>query len=155
MTTALLPGSYDPFTNGHLDLVRRTRVFADRVLVAVGTNINKTYAYDTAIRIAMIRAATADLTGVDVVEMDGLLIDLALREGADLVVKGVRDGADLAWEYTQAAVNREIGDVETVFLPTRGELAHISSSVVRELAHWGLDVSRYVPGPVAALMGDN
>ncbi|QWW18907.1 pantetheine-phosphate adenylyltransferase [Schaalia sp. 19OD2882] len=155
MTTAVLPGSFDPFTVGHLDLAERALTFCDRLVVAVGVNSAKTPLFDVEKRMRMVRAATGHLAGVEVVAMDALLVDLCSQVGADMVVKGVRDGADVTWESTQAAVNRDLGGPETVWLPTRGELSHVSSSVVRELLRWGLDVSRYVPGPVVELVGDN
>lgn len=155
MTTALLPGSFDPFTVGHLDLVRRATAFADRVVIAVGTNRAKTPFLSATDRRDLIRRATADIPGIDVVIMEGTTIALAQQVGATIIVKGVRDGADVAWENAQAAVNREMGGIDTIYLPTRPELAHISSSVVRELYFWGMDISRYVPPAIAEQLRNN
>lgn len=155
MTTAVLPGSFDPPTIGHLDLIRRAARLADDVVVAVGTNPAKTPRFTPVERVAFLREALGDLEGVRVGVVEGLLVDFCRAQGATLVVKGIRDAADISWETTQATVNREIGGVETVFLPTRPELMHVSSSIVKELASWGLDVSRYVPPAVARALADN
>lgn len=155
MTTAVIPGSFDPVTVGHLDIIQRTTRFADRVVVAVGTNRAKTPQFSQGIRVRMLETACADLSRVEICSFEGPLIDLCQRLKADMIVKGVRGADDIAWESSQAAVNRDMGAPETVWLPTRGDLFHVSSSVVRELLSWGMDVSRYVPDPVIALMRDN
>lgn len=155
MTTAVLPGTFDPITLGHLDLVRRASGLAGRVVVAVGVHAGKRPLLPLDVRVDLVRRCVEGMPGVTVQAFDGLLVDLCRALGAELVVKGVRDASDLSWELTQAAVNREIGDVETALLPTRPELAHVSSSIVRELASYGMDVSRYVPAPVARVLADN
>lgn len=155
MTIAVLPGSFDPPTIGHLDLIRRATRLAEEVVVAVGTNPAKTARFTPAQRVAFLREALGDVEGVSIGIADGLLVDFCREVGATLVVKGIRDAADISWETTQATVNREIGGVETVFLPTRPDLMHVSSSIVKELASWGLDVSRYVPPAVARALADN
>ncbi len=155
MTTAVLPGTFDPITLGHVDLARRATRFADHVVVAVGVHAGKHPLLAEDVRVDLVARAVAGIPGVRALSFDGLLVDLCHDLGANVVVKGIRSGADLAWEMTQAAVNREIGDVETVLLPTRPELAHVSSSIVRELALYGMDVSRYVPGAVARALADN
>lgn len=152
---ALIPGSFDPLTYGHLDVITRTAAFAQRVIVAVGVNFSKSTVSATQIRLDSVKAGVAHLPNVEVVGMAGLLADLYREVGADIVVKGVRDMADMDSEMTQASANRDIGDVETVWLPTRPELRHVSSSLVRELYGWGMDVSRYVPQEVLAIWGEN
>ena len=155
MITAVLPGSFDPVTIGHVDLVRRATRAADRVLVAVGVNAHKAAHFPIDQRVEFLREALEDIPRVEVARMDGLLVDFCREHGADLVIKGIRDSADVSWEILQASVNREIGGVETVLLPTSPEMVHVSSSIVRELASWGMDVSRYVPPHVARVMADN
>lgn len=155
MTTAVLPGSFDPITLGHVDLIRRATRVAEHVVVAVGTNVAKSARFSPDERVALIREAVADVPGVTVERMDGLLVEFCRQVGAGLVVKGIRDASDVHQEITQATVNRELGGVETVFLPTRPELMHVSSSIVKELATWGMDVSRYVPAGVARALADN
>ncbi|WP_043536997.1 pantetheine-phosphate adenylyltransferase [Actinomyces polynesiensis] len=155
MTTAVLPGSFDPVTLGHIDLIRRATRVADLVVVAVGVNVSKTPVLTVRQRVDLLREALEGVPRVEVARMDGLLVDFCRDRGADLVIKGIRDSADVSSEIIQASVNREIGDVETVFLPTSPEMVHVSSTIVRELAAWGMDVSRYVPPGVARVMADN
>ncbi|WP_175954052.1 pantetheine-phosphate adenylyltransferase [Schaalia sp. Marseille-Q2122] len=152
---AVFPGSFDPFTLGHYDLVARAGVLVDELIVAVGVNHAKTPLYSPEERRDMILRATADLPHVRVEIMRTPLVDFCAKHATALVIKGVRDAADAANEATQATINRELGGVETIFLPTRPELAHVSSSVVRELLRWGMDHSRYVPAEVAAFIRDN
>ncbi|HEY0259522.1 MAG TPA: pantetheine-phosphate adenylyltransferase [Lacisediminihabitans sp.] len=155
MTTAVLPGSFDPITIGHVDLIRRATRVADHIIVGVGVNARKNQHFTVEERVGFIRDALSDISGVAVEPVDGLVVDFCRSHHADLIIKGIRDSADISWEITQASVNREIGDVETLFLPTRPDLMHVSSSIVRELASWGMDVSRYVPPAVAAALADN
>lgn len=155
MTRALIAGSFDPITLGHLDLVERSARFCEDVVVAVGVNPAKTYRFSHERRIRMVEAALAGVPGACVVRMDSSLLDCAREVGADVVVKGVRGGADLDWEFVQASVNRDLGGVETVLLPTRPELSVVSSSLVRELLALGMDASRYVPAAILPFMTDN
>lgn len=155
MSIAVLPGSFDPITIGHVDLIRRATRIADHVIVGIGINARKTTFLPVGVRLELVRAALADLRGVSVESFEGLLVDFCRRHRADLVIKGIRDGSDVAWEMTQASVNRQIGGVETLLLPTAPELMHVSSSIVRELAGWGMDVSRYVPDGVVDALADN
>lgn len=155
MTTALFAGSFDPITLGHVDLVERAVRFADEVVLAVGLNSKKAYRFSHDRRIEMARAAVAGIPRVRVVRADGALLDCARELGADVLVKGVRTGADLDWELVQSVVNRDLGGVETVLLPARPELSIVSSSLVRELLALGLDASRYVPAAILPLMTDN
>lgn len=152
---AVFPGSFDPFTRGHYDLVCRGAAIVDELIVAVGINHAKSPLFSAEERQEMIRRATADLPNVRVEIMRGTLVDFCTKHRSALVVKGVRDGIDLSSEAAQAAVNRELGDIDTVLLPTRPELSHISSSIVRELMRWGIDPSRYVPREVVAFMREN
>lgn len=152
---AVFPGSFDPYTRGHHDLVCRAAALVDELIVAVGVNHAKSPVFSAQERQGMIRRATAQLPHVRVEIMGGTLVDFCAEHGVNLVIKGVRDAADVAHEAPQAAVNRDLGGVDTIFLPTRPELSHISSSVVRELMRWGIDPSRYVPAEVVAFMRDN
>lgn len=153
--TVIVPGSFDPFTIGHLDIVRRATRIANRVIVAVGVNPAKHSRWDADTRVAMIAQATADLPGVEAMKMDGALIDFARTHDARVVVKGIRDSADLVGEQVQAAVNAELGDIETIWLPTLGQYAHISSSMVKQVMEAGLNASRYVPPAVWEKISDN
>ncbi|WP_165218295.1 pantetheine-phosphate adenylyltransferase [Schaalia sp. ZJ1691] len=155
MTTAVFPGSFDPLTLGHLDVIERAHALFDRVIVAIGVNRNKRYRFTVDQRLEMIRLAVGDRERVDVMEMSGALVSFVKEQHADVVIKGIRGGADVEWESPQAAVNREVGGVETLWLPTRPELAHVSSSMVRELLDVQIRVDRYVPSAILALISDN
>lgn len=152
---AVFPGSFDPYTRGHHDLVLRVGCLVDELIIAVGVNHAKNPVFTAEERQEMIRRATADLPHVRVEIMTTTLVEFCASHGSTLVVKGVRDGADMTNEATQAAINRDLGGVETLLVSTRPELSHISSSIVRELMRWGIDPSRYVPAEVAAFMRDN
>lgn len=155
MTIALYAGSFDPVTLGHVDIARRALRFADELVVAVGVNASKRYLFDHDTRVAMVKAALSELPAVSVVRLDAPLVSLAHTVGADILVKGVRSGADLEWECAQASVNRDFGEVETVLLPALPELSLVSSSIVRELLGYEMDVSRYVPEAIYPFLRDN
>lgn len=152
MTTALLPGSYDPLTNGHLDVVRRAAVLYDRTVVAVVHNPEKTGMLPVAARVRVIEESVADLPGVEVSAHTGLLVDVARAVGADVVVKGIRSETDYAYEQPMAAMNRHLSGIETLLLPASGEVAHVSSTLVRQISAGGGDVSDLVPAPVLAAL---
>lgn len=142
--TALFPGSFNPFTRGHEDIVRRTLQICDRVIVAVGHNIEKSDS-DIAPRVDAIRGALADLPGVSVISYSGLTGELAHHTGADFIVRGVRSVTDFEYETNMADANRNMFGVETLLMPARPELAWISSSVVRELNAFGADTHELLP----------
>lgn len=152
---AVFPGSFDPYTCGHHDLVCRASALVDELIIGVGVNHAKSPVFSAQERREMIQRATADLPHVRVEIMGGTLVDFCAEHGSTLVIKGVRDAADMTNETTQAAVNRDLGGIDTVLMPTRPELSHVSSSIVRELMRWGIDPSRYVPREVAAFIRDN
>ena len=152
---ALFPGSFDPFTNGHLDVAQRVSAVADRLIIGVGANPAKRGLIDPAERVSLIRDATAHLTGVDVVLLQGATMDAARGLGAALIVKGVRGADDAAHEAVQAAFNLEAGGIDTWWIPTRPALSHVSSSAVRELFRLGKDAHRYVPPAISRFMTDN
>ncbi|HEX9581062.1 MAG TPA: pantetheine-phosphate adenylyltransferase [Gemmatimonadales bacterium] len=142
---AVYPGSFDPVTHGHTDLVRRCRRFADRVVVAVARNAGKTPLFSADERIGMIRTALGDDPGVAVESFDGLLVDFARQVGATMVVRGVRAVSDFEYEFQMAYMNRELWNaLETVFLVPALHLTFLSSSLVREVARLGGDVTPFV-----------
>lgn len=149
---AVCPGSFDPVTLGHLDIVRRAASLADEVIVAIGTNPSKTPLIDDPTRRELITEAVADLPGVRVELVSGLIADYCREVGASAIIKGIRGGADYDHELPMALMNRHLAGVETVFLTANPELIHISSSLVRELAHFGRDVGDLVPPAVAAAL---
>ncbi|PYG01550.1 Phosphopantetheine adenylyltransferase [Georgenia satyanarayanai] len=148
MSLAVCPGSFDPVTLGHLDVVRRARGMFDEVVLAVAHNSRKSYLFALEQRVALAREAVEGMdVRVDVV--DGLLADYCRRVGAAAVVKGLRGGADFDAEQPMALMNRHLSGIETVFLVGDGALAHVASSLVKDVARHGGDVSDLVPPAVA------
>lgn len=149
MSTLVLPGSFDPFTLGHLDLARRAAALADEVIIAISHNPAKRGLLDLDERRAIIEETLADeaLTGQvrTAVLPRGLLVDFCREHGAHAVVRGLRGPADLGFEEPMARMNRHLADVETVLLLTDARFAHISSSLVREVAALGGDVTDMLP----------
>lgn len=153
MSLAVYPGSFDPVTRGHVDIVRRARGIFDEVVLAVAQNPGKTYLFDVEQRVELARAAVDGLdVRVDVV--DGLVADYCRRVGASAIVKGLRGGADLDAEQPMALANRHLAGVETMFLVSDGAFAHVASSLVKDIASHGGDVSDFVPPVVAHALRD-
>lgn len=147
---AICPGSFDPLTLGHEDLVRRAARLFDHVVVAILVNEEKTPLFPQQERVSLARAVFGDLPGVEVDTFDGLLVDYVARRGAAAVVRGVRSGADFEYELPMALVNKRLQAAhETVFLAPAADLAYVSSRLVKEVWRLGGDVSGLVPGPVA------
>jgi pantetheine-phosphate adenylyltransferase len=146
--TALCPGTFDPVTMGHLDIVRRASTLFDRVVVAVVENPSKAPLFATAERVDMLREAAADLGNVEVDSFSGLLVDYAARKGVGVVVKGLRAVSDFDYELQMAQMNRQLSGVETCFVPTSPNWSYLSSSLVKEIAGYGGDVSGLVPDHV-------
>lgn len=141
----LCPGSFDPITVGHLDVVRRAHALFGEVVVAIGNNSTKSYLFDFDERVELVKGATSDLDGIAVEAMDGLLVDFCRQRGIPAVVKGLRFGADFDFELQMAHMNQEMGDIETVLLPAAREHVTLSSTIIRQVVRLGGDVSRYVP----------
>lgn len=146
---ALLPGSFDPPTNGHIDVVRRAASLFGRLLVAVVDNPSKTPLFPASERVTLLTASLEGLDGVEVAGFGGLLVDFARSRGVDVIVKGLRGSADFDYEQQMAQMNRTLSGLETVFLPTNPEWSYVSSSLVREVARLGGRVEPLVPAPVA------
>ena len=151
---AVYPGSFDPITRGHEDLIRRALTFADRVIVAVAVNVAKQPLFTLEQRVALIRQAASD-PRVEVRSFDGLLADFVRAARATLIVRGLRAVSDFEYEFQMALMNRNLAPgVETVFLVPAFDLTYLSSSLVREVARFGGDVSGLVHPMVAeALAG--
>ena len=146
LKTAVFPGSFDPFTVGHDALVRRALPLFDRIVIGVGVNISKKYLYSAEVRVSEIARLYADEPKIEVKAYNDLAVDFAHREGARFIVKGVRSVKDFEYEREQADINLRIGGVETVFLFSEPQYGSVSSSMVRELLHFGKDVSEFLPG---------
>jgi pantetheine-phosphate adenylyltransferase len=141
----LYPGSFDPFTRGHLSLVRRALSFMDEVYIAIGINADKRPYFDAPARQAMIEAVFADEPRVHVITYAGMTVEACVQIQTNLILRGVRNTTDLEQEWAMATMNKELANVETIFLPTDKEWAHLSSSFIRDLLRHGSDVSPYLP----------
>ena len=143
MKTAIYPGSFDPITLGHLDIIRRSAPCFDRLFVCVMVNCDKKPMFSPEQRLELIRRSVAEL-------YSGLLADYARQKGAGILVKGVRNATDFDLEYQQAAINRGIcPELETLLLPASPAYQHFSSTMVREMIRYGQPLEKYVPAPVA------
>ncbi len=143
--TALCPGTFDPVTNGHLDIIDRAATHFGAVVVGVLENPAKQPLFDLEERVAMLKEACADLPGVRVSSFSGLLVEFAERERADVIVKGLRAISDYEFEIQMAQMNLRLGEVETLFMPTNPRWSFLSSSLVKEVARFGGDVEGLVP----------
>ena len=142
---AIFTGSFDPFTVGHDDILRRALPLFSRIVIGVGVNERKQYMLSAEERCAAIRRIYASDPKVEVKTYSDLTVDFARREGAAYIIKGVRSVKDFEYEREQADINRQLSGVETLLLYADPQLSSVSSSMVRELIHFGQDVSRYLP----------
>lgn len=144
--TAIFPGSFNPFTLGHLSVAERGAKLFDHLIIAIGTNAMKPLPHETMEqRIEAIRKAVAGLPNVEVDSYSGLTVDYAKARGAGFILRGARSVADFEYERQIADVNRQVAGIETVVLFTLPEYASVSSSIVRELQSYGYDISRFIP----------
>ena len=154
--TALYAGSFDPLTNGHLDVLKASLAVADTVYAAIGIHPGKKPLFSFEERVKLIEAAAKAEFGKDagrikVVAFDGLVIDAARKQGASIMIRGLRDGTDLDYEMQIAGMNRAMSpDIHTIFLPASAEVRPITATLVRQIAKMGGDVSHFVPPLVAA-----
>ncbi|MCM2292982.1 pantetheine-phosphate adenylyltransferase [Allorhizobium sp. BGMRC 0089] len=158
MTIAFYPGSFDPMTNGHLDVLVQSLNVAEKVVVGVGIHPGKTPLFSFEERAGLISASLAaalpDRAGdIEVMAFDGLAVDAARTRKATLLVRGLRDGSDLDYEMQLAGMNRKLAsDIQTIFLPAGAESRPITATLVRQIASMGGDVSAFVPPPVLAAL---
>ena len=145
MKTAICPGTFDPFTVGHASIVERGLPLFDRIVIGVGVNDNKRTLYTNEERVRNIQEIYANEPRVKVVAYDDLTVDLAKREGATFILRGIRSVKDFEYERDIAAMNERLSGVETVLLFTEPQYMSISSSVVRELLRFGKDVTEFLP----------
>ena len=146
---AICPGSFDPVTHGHLDVIERAAALFDEVIVAVGRNSAKNYLFTLDERLDLMREVTGEWPNVSVEVLDGLLVDFARARGAGVLVKGLRFASDFDFELQMAHINAVVGSVETVMLPASSQWATLSSTMIREVASYGGDVAAFVPDVVA------
>ena len=147
--TAVYPGTFDPFTNGHIDLVRRAIRIFPRLIVAVASNPQKNPLFTLEERLAIIREGTADLTGLEIDTFDMLTVEYVRKKGAQVILRGLRAASDFEYEFQMATMNRRLDErIETVFVMAREDYTFVSSRFIREIASMGGDVSELVPPPV-------
>ncbi len=151
MRTGVYPGTFDPITLGHMDIIRRGAKLVDRLVIGVTTNPAKSPMFSLEERLAMVRREIGGIEGeIDVVSFDSLLMDFAEREGASLIVRGLRAVADFEYEYQMAGMNQQLNDrIETVFLMADVSLQPIASRLVKEIALYGGEVGKFVTPAVA------
>jgi pantetheine-phosphate adenylyltransferase len=150
MRRAVCPGSFDPVTNGHLDIVGRASRLFDEVIVGVLINQTKSGMFTVDERLEMLAEVTAPYKNVRVMAFHGLLVDFCRDQGADVVVKGIRAVSDFDYELQMAQMNIGLSGVETLFMPTNPLYSFLSSSLVKDVVKWGGDASAYLPDPVLA-----
>ena len=145
MRIGIFVGSFDPFTIGHESIVRRALPLFDKIVIGVGINERKRYMYSAEVRMENIRNLYADESKIEVKSYHDLTVDFARREGAEFIIKGVRSVGDFEYERGQADINRQIGGIDTILFYAEPQFESISSSMVRELKHFGHDADEYLP----------
>jgi len=150
MRRAIYPGSFDPVTNGHLDVIDRARKLFDEVIVAVAHNDQKNPFFTLEERLEFLRRTVGEMENVKVAPLDGLLVDFAMAKNATAVVRGLRAISDFEFEFQMALMNRKLeASVETIFLMPKEEYTYLSSRIVKEIARLGGDISQFVSADVA------
>ncbi|WP_428354820.1 pantetheine-phosphate adenylyltransferase [Methyloprofundus sp.] len=144
--TAIYPGTFDPVTNGHLDIIARAAKLYHKVIVAVAVNSNKAPLFDIKQRVELLEQVTTEFTNVDIIGFDNLLVDCAKQQGANVVLRGLRAISDFEYEFQLAGMNRRLSpELETMFLTPAEQYEFISSSMIKEIARLGGDVAEFVP----------
>lgn len=155
MRIAVYPGSFDPITNGHLDIIERASKIFDKVIVGVLNNRNKKPKFSTDERVMMINTVTSHIDNVEVAGFDGLLVDFAKKQGADVIIKGLRTVNDFEYEFQMALLNKALdSECETMFMMTNSKYSYISSSMVNELANYKGDLAGLVPSEIIHYIKD-
>jgi pantetheine-phosphate adenylyltransferase len=153
MRTVIYPGSFDPLTNGHLDVIQRAAKLFDRVIVAVAKNAEKHPLFTPEERLALVKQAVRQVPGAEADTFDGLLIEYALRQKAQAIVRGLRAVSDFEFEFQLALMNRKLNEnIETIFMMPKDTYTFLSSRLVKEIARLGGDVSAFVPAHVRAAL---
>jgi pantetheine-phosphate adenylyltransferase len=151
MITAVYPGSFDPTTNGHLDVIQRSATTFDRLVIAVGRNSSKTPLFSPEERVDILRRCCEQWHNVSVTTFEGMLVNFARAQGAQVLIKGLRAVSDFEYEFQMALANRHLAaDIETLFMMASAEHLYLSSSIVKEIARLGGDISSLVPPLVEA-----
>ena len=151
MVNAVYPGTFDLITNGHIDLLKRACKLFDHVTLAVAHNPNKKALFNLSERVKMAENAVSSYNNISVVGFDNLLVDFTHEQNASVILRGLRAVSDFEYEFQLAGMNRNLAsDIETIFLTTAEQYAHISSSIVKEVARLGGDITKFVPPQVIA-----
>jgi len=146
MKTAIYPGSFDPVTNGHIDVIERASRIFDNLIITVGDNPGKEPLFSREERVEMIQEATRDIKNVTVEEFEGLLLDYLKKKGSKIIIRGLRAVSDFEFEFQRALMNRKVnGDVETIFIMTKEDYVFLNSSIIKEMAMFGGSVKKLVP----------
>ncbi len=144
------PGSFDPLTRGHVDILNAAAAFCDKIIVGIGVHPGKTPVFSAAERAQLI-ATALNSTAVEIVTFDGLVVEAARQHGARILIRGLRDGTDFDYEMQMAGMNARLApEIETIFIPAKVESRHITATLVRQIAAMGGDISTFVPPNVAA-----
>ena len=146
---AIYPGSFDPCTNGHLDIITRSAKLFDKLYVAVLKNSQKKPLFSVEERMELLKKATADIPNIEIISFDGLLVTIAEQVGARVIIKGLRAMSDFEYEFQMAHINKHLYDkAETVFLCADSESTYLSSSMVKQIASFGGDINAFVPAAI-------
>jgi pantetheine-phosphate adenylyltransferase len=146
MKSAIYPGSFDPVTLGHLDIIKRSAGLTEHLIVAVLNNSSKTPLFSVDERVNMLKDATRDLTNVEIISFSGLLVDFARQHDCNVIIRGLRAVTDFEYELAMSQTNRVVNpNIDTIFLNTSLKYAYLSSSTVKEVAKYGGDISKFVP----------
>jgi len=149
MRKAIYPGTFDPVTNGHVDVAKRAAKLFDKVTICVAVNSSKTPIFSAQERVQLVKDAVRNIKNIEVEEFDGLLVDYAKKKDAGAIVRGLRAVSDFEYEFQMALTNRKLcADIDTVFLMPDERYTYLNSSIVREIARFGGDVSEFVPANV-------
>ena len=149
MATAIYPGSFDPVTFGHIDIISRAAKVFDKLIIGILTNRSKRCLFDTEERMEMLREVTKELTNIEIVSFDGLLVNYCKEAGVDVIVRGIRAVSDFEYELIMAQTNKQLNpEIETMFFAPRAEYSFVSSSSIREIASFGGSISYFVPDSV-------
>ncbi|MDA0752548.1 MAG: pantetheine-phosphate adenylyltransferase [Verrucomicrobia bacterium] len=153
MKLGIYPGSFDPLTNGHLDVIRRADKLFDRVIVAIANNESKKPMFTKEERVELASESLSDMEGVSVETFDGLLVDYAVGKGAQAIIRGLRAISDFEFEFQLALMNRHLdSSIETIFMMPKDKYTFLSSRMVKEVASLGGDIKEFVPAPVLRAM---
>ncbi|MGM9934448.1 pantetheine-phosphate adenylyltransferase [uncultured Clostridium sp.] len=151
MSVAVYPGSFDPITNGHIDIIKRGSKIFDKIIVGVLVNVDKKHLFEIDERVKLIKRVTNDIENVEVISFNGLLVDLLKEYNANVILKGLRNSTDFEYELQMAYINKELNsDIETLCMMSSPENLHISSSCVKQVAKFGGNIEGLVPKEIVS-----